>query len=170
MKNAMLFPLVFFFVIFFQCSTSFLIQRSLDIAVEGLKTNSFKNRKITFQNNILAEPFQRIVLKMNEAVGNESDIVMNEREGPVNSCRNKIKEALSPEELIVTSAHDDPNGSHIAVKVVSAVFEGKNRVQRQQLVYKAIWEEMQGPIHAVDQLICKTPEENISSPQNLGEY
>jgi hypothetical protein len=26
-------------------------------------------------------------------------------------------------------------------------------------VYKAIWEEMQGPIHAVDELICKTPEE-----------
>ena len=71
MKNAMLFPLVFFFVIFFQCSTSFLIQRSSDIAVEGLKTNSFKNRKITFQNNIIAEPFQRTVLKMNEAFGNE---------------------------------------------------------------------------------------------------
>ena len=142
----------------------------LDMTVKRLKENSFKNRKITFRKSIIAEPFQRSVSKINQAVGNESDIGMNEKEGPVNSCRNKIKEALSPEELIVTSAHDDPNGSHIAVKVVSTIFEGKNRVQRQQLVYKAIWDEMQGPIHAVDQLICKTPEENISSPQNLGEY
>lgn len=57
------------------------------------------------------------------------------------------------------SSNDDPNGSHIALKVISSAFEGKNRVQRQQLVYKAIWEELSGPIHAVDELICKTPEE-----------
>jgi stress-induced morphogen len=36
----------------------------------------------------------------------------------------------------VKSHNDDPNGSHIAVKVVSTMFEGKNRVQRQQMVYK----------------------------------
>lgn len=60
----------------------------------------------------------------------------------------------------VKSHNDDPNGSHIAVKVVSPLFEGKNRVQRQQMVYKAIWEEMQGPIHAVDELVCKTPQED----------
>lgn len=57
------------------------------------------------------------------------------------------------------SSNDDPNGSHVALRVVSAAFEGKNRVQRQQMVYKAIWEELAGPIHAVDELVCKTPGE-----------
>ena len=56
-------------------------------------------------------------------------------------------------------AFDDPNGSHISIQVVSSLFEGKRPMQRQQLVYKAIWEELQGPVHAVDSMICKTPSE-----------
>ena len=56
-------------------------------------------------------------------------------------------------------AYDDPNGSHISIEVKSALFEGKRPVQRQQLVYKALWEELQGPVHAVDSMICKTPDE-----------
>lgn len=56
-------------------------------------------------------------------------------------------------------AYDDPNGSHISIEVVSEKFEGKRAVQRQQLVYKAIWEELQGPVHAVDAMVCKTPDE-----------
>jgi len=79
--------------------------------------------------------------------------------GAVESCRLKIEAALQPVELIVKSSNDDPNGSHIALRVVSAAFEGKNRVQRQQIVYKAIWEELSGPIHAVDELVCRTPAE-----------
>ncbi len=58
-----------------------------------------------------------------------------------------------------SGAYDDPNGSHISVEVVSPLFEGKRAVQRQQMVYKAIWEELQGPVHAVDAMICKTPDE-----------
>jgi len=58
-----------------------------------------------------------------------------------------------------TGAYDDPNGSHIAIEVISELFEGKRAVQRQQLVYKAIWEEMQGAVHAVDSMICKAPSE-----------
>ena len=58
-----------------------------------------------------------------------------------------------------TGAYDDPNGSHIAIEVTSALFEGKRPVQRQQLVYKALWEELQGAVHAVDSMVCKTPEE-----------
>jgi stress-induced morphogen len=58
-----------------------------------------------------------------------------------------------------TGAYDDPNGSHISIEVVSAKFEGKRPMQRQQLVYKAIWAELQGPVHAVDAMVCKTPDE-----------
>ena len=55
----------------------------------------------------------------------------------------KIEAALSPTSLEVLSATDDPNGAHVAIKIVSDRFEGKSAVQRQQLVYKAIWDEMQ---------------------------
>jgi stress-induced morphogen len=58
-----------------------------------------------------------------------------------------------------SGAYDDPNGSHIKIEVVSTMFEGKRAMQRQQLVYKAIWEEMQGAVHAVDSMVCKTPDE-----------
>ena len=61
--------------------------------------------------------------------------------------------------LEVIPAYGDPNGSHVTITVVSKAFEGKRPVQRQQLVYKVIWEEMQGPVHAVDRMILKTPAE-----------
>ncbi len=77
-------------------------------------------------------------------------------------CTQKIQDALEPSKLIVTGMHDDPNGSHIAVEIVSNQFEGKRSVIRQRMVYKAIWDEMQdgGAVHAVDQIIAKTPEED----------
>ena len=77
----------------------------------------------------------------------------------VQTCTDKIKKALGTQDVKVTGAYDDPNGSHISIEVVSSMFEGKRPVQRQQLVYKALWEELQGPVHAVDAMICKTPEE-----------
>jgi len=77
----------------------------------------------------------------------------------VDICTQKIGDALETSQVKVTGAYDDPNGSHISIEVVSAQFEGKRPMQRQQLVYKAIWEELQGPVHAVDSMICKTPEE-----------
>lgn len=77
----------------------------------------------------------------------------------VSVCQEKIQKALGTTDVKVTGAYDDPNGSHISIQVVSPLFEGKRAVQRQQLVYKAIWEELQGPVHAVDSMICKTPEE-----------
>lgn len=77
----------------------------------------------------------------------------------VDVCTQKIKDALDTSEVKVTGAYDDPNGSHVSIEVVSSKFEGKRAVQRQQLVYKAIWEELQGPVHAVDSMVCKTPDE-----------
>jgi len=78
----------------------------------------------------------------------------------VEVCTDKIKAALSTDNVKVIGAYDDPNGSHISIEVVSDQFEGKRPVQRQQLVYKAIWEELQSEtVHAVDSMICKTPDE-----------
>lgn len=77
----------------------------------------------------------------------------------VTTCREKIMSALETEDVKVIGAYDDPNGSHISIEVISPLFEGKRPVQRQQLVYKALWEELKGPVHAVDSMICKTPDE-----------
>lgn len=77
----------------------------------------------------------------------------------VETCTQKIGNALDTSDVKVTGAYDDPNGSHISIEVVSEKFEGKRAMQRQQMVYKAIWDELQGPVHAVDSMICKTPDE-----------
>jgi acid stress-induced BolA-like protein IbaG/YrbA len=77
----------------------------------------------------------------------------------VQTCQQKIQDALSATDVKVTGAYDDPNGSHISIEVVAEAFAGKRPVQRQQMVYKAIWEELKGPVHAVDAMICKTPDE-----------
>lgn len=64
--------------------------------------------------------------------------------------------------IVVTGHNDDPNGSHIQITCISNEFKGKTIVQRQRLIYKAIWDEMSGPtapVHAVDSIIAKTPEE-----------
>lgn len=74
-------------------------------------------------------------------------------------CTKKINDALEPEFCKVTAANDDPNGSHIKIECISNKFEGKNTVQRQRLVFNAIWDELSGPVHAVDSIFVKTPSE-----------
>ena len=52
------------------------------------------------------------------------------------------------------------SAGHFTVRVVSAVFEGKSPVQRQQLVYAAIAPLMAGdapPVHAIDRMETATP-------------
>lgn len=80
----------------------------------------------------------------------------------VGRCESKISAVLKPTRLVVHGMHDDPNGSHIVVEVVSSLFEGKNAVMRQRMVYKALWDEMSagGQLHAVDSIVAKTPEED----------
>jgi len=41
------------------------------------------------------------------------------------------------------------DGQHFQALVVSAAFEGKSRVQRHQLVYRALGERMREEIHAL---------------------
>ena len=77
----------------------------------------------------------------------------------VSRCELKITEAVGSSYCRVKGSNDDPNGSHITIEVVSEIFKGKTSMQRQQMIYKAIWDEMSGPVHAVDSIIAKTPEE-----------
>ena len=50
------------------------------------------------------------------------------------------------------------DGQHFQALVVSAQFAGRNRVQRHQLVYKALGDRMREEIHALS-MQTLTPEE-----------
>ncbi len=83
------------------------------------------------------------------------------------AIREKLTAALAPEHLdIIDDSHKHaghagarPEGeSHFTVKVVSAKFEGLNRVARQRLVYGALKDELATDIHALA-IEAKTPAE-----------
>ncbi|CBI26415.3 unnamed protein product, partial [Vitis vinifera] len=73
------------------------------------------------------------------------------------SMENKIKEHLNAESVSVKDAYGD--GRHVSIDVISSAFEGQSAVNRQRMVYKAIWEELQSTVHAVDQMSTRTPTE-----------
>lgn len=75
----------------------------------------------------------------------------------IQSMQQKIKEQLNAETVSVKDAYGD--GRHVSIDVVSTAFEGQSAVNRQRMVYKAIWEELQSAVHAVDQMTTKTPAE-----------
>jgi acid stress-induced BolA-like protein IbaG/YrbA len=53
------------------------------------------------------------------------------------------------------------DGQHFQAVIVARAFEGKSRVQRHQLVYKALGERMREEIHALS-MQTLTPEEFAS--------
>ncbi|OAY41818.1 protein BOLA4, chloroplastic/mitochondrial [Manihot esculenta] len=73
------------------------------------------------------------------------------------SMEKKIKEELNAESVTVKDAYGD--GRHVSIDVISSAFEGQSSVDRQRMVYKAIWVELQNTVHAVDQMTTKTPAE-----------
>ncbi|XP_058724205.1 protein BOLA4, chloroplastic/mitochondrial [Vicia villosa] len=75
----------------------------------------------------------------------------------IQSMQNKIKEQLNAESVSVKDAYGD--GRHVSIDVISTAFEGQSAVNRQRMVYKAIWEELQSAVHAVDQMTTQTPAE-----------
>lgn len=85
--------------------------------------------------------------------------------GPIeNTIREKLTQGLKPEFLEVSNEshmHNVPQGSetHFRVHVVSALFVGKSRVQRQRMVNEILKDEMApGRVHALAQRAL-TPDE-----------
>lgn len=81
--------------------------------------------------------------------------------------REKLTAALNPDRLeIVDESHrhaghagSRPGGeTHFRVEVVAAIFQGKNRLERQRLVYAALKDEMSQQIHALS-LVTRAPGE-----------
>ncbi len=80
----------------------------------------------------------------------------------------KLNDALTPTSLEViddSASHaghaGNPGGdreSHFHVNIISAAFEGKNRVARQRLVNAALREELKEQIHALS-MKCAAPGE-----------
>ena len=79
----------------------------------------------------------------------------------------KLTEALAPTRLEVVddsgrhaghAGHRPGGESHFSVRVVSAAFAGKSRVERHRMVNTVLADELAGPVHAL-QLTAQTPEE-----------
>lgn len=96
------------------------------------------------------------------------------------SIKQKLTAKLNPLELFVENEshmHSVPENSetHFKVLIVAEVFRGLSRVERQQLIYSVLAEELKGGVHALSQRTY-SPEEwekeknkvNFVSPQCLG--
>ena len=88
-----------------------------------------------------------------------------------NSIRKKLTQAFAPVALDVNNdshlhaGHASSPGtgeSHFSVKVVSAAFDGKSRLERHRMVNAVLAEELSGRIHALA-VSALTPEEGAKS-------
>jgi len=77
----------------------------------------------------------------------------------VEQLREYIERGMQCDELQVSG-----DGTHFQALIVSAEFRGKNRVQRHQLVYRALGERMREEVHALSMLTL-TPEERAAGPK-----
>lgn len=80
----------------------------------------------------------------------------------------KLTDAFRPQRLAIVDesgmhaghAGARPGGeTHFRVEIVSPLFEGKSRVERQRMIYAALKDEMASSIHALS-LTVKTPTED----------
>jgi len=77
----------------------------------------------------------------------------------MDSMRLKIAAALETDPALVRVGDASGDGRHVEIDVVAAAFEGKKSMERQRMVYKAIWQELAETVHAVDAMTTKTPAE-----------
>ncbi len=70
----------------------------------------------------------------------------------------KVNEALNPELLeVIDESHKHaghvgarPEGeTHFHINMTASMLNGKNRVERQRMIYKILSDELAGPIHAL---------------------
>jgi stress-induced morphogen len=113
-------------------------------------------------------PAAQLILRAPAAAARPARPALSQRvramatEGQIDSelitrMRGKISAALETDQVEVTDLQGD--GRHVEIVVVAEAFEGKSAVNRQRMVYKAIWEELQDAVHAVDAMQTKTPSE-----------
>ena len=83
---------------------------------------------------------------------------------------NKLRQRFAPARLAIEdesskhrghAGHREGGESHFRVEIVSAAFEGHNRVARQRLVYQALKAEFDAGLHALA-LTTLTPAEDAA--------
>ena len=88
-----------------------------------------------------------------------------------NSIREKLTQAFAPVALDVSNdshlhaGHASSPGtgeSHFSIKVVSAAFDGKSRLERHRMVNDVLAEELSGRIHALS-ISALSPEEGAKN-------
>ena len=82
--------------------------------------------------------------------------ILNARVDASDLLRKALEAAFPGAEFAVSSA----SPGHFELRVVSRAFEGKSRLQQQQLVYRAITQLMSGdaaPVHAIDRMQTLVP-------------
>lgn len=88
-----------------------------------------------------------------------------------NTIDSKLRTRFAPLRLIIEdesskhrghAGHREGGESHFRVEIVSAAFEGKNRVARQRLVYETLKAELDAGLHALA-LTTLTPAEDRKS-------
>jgi BolA family transcriptional regulator, general stress-responsive regulator len=82
-----------------------------------------------------------------------------QRTGPVAAeMLDRLNSALSPTRLELTDDSEQHRGhggynpageSHFSLRIESAAFAGKNRVERQRMIYAALGDLMQARVHAL---------------------
>ncbi len=80
--------------------------------------------------------------------------------------QNRLREAFAPRKIEVRddsrlhAGHEGAKsgGGHFAVTIVSRLFQGKNAVQRHQMIYQALGDMMKKDIHALS-IQAFTPDE-----------
>jgi len=86
--------------------------------------------------------------------------------GRVTLIENRLRETFTPQKIQVRddsrlhAGHEGAKsgGGHFAVTIVSPAFQGKNPVQRHQMIYQALGDMMKKEIHALS-IQAFTPEE-----------
>ncbi|KAF7825030.1 protein BOLA4, chloroplastic/mitochondrial [Senna tora] len=132
--------------VLFQPYNSILLPRTSTPLLLQKSTTAPRNPQILLQHAFFTSRFARNLCVRATNVNDAGSIDLP----LMQSMEKKIKDHLNAESVSVKDAYGD--GRHVSIDVVSAAFEGQSAVNRQRMVYKAIWEELQSTVHAVDQM------------------
>ena len=68
--------------------------------------------------------------------------------------KNTLEKGIPQAQVTILDPQND--GVHLGARIVSPIFEGKNRLARHRIVYAALGNAFDGPLHAL-QLTTQTP-------------
>ena len=116
-------------------------------------------RAARLTSSLSLSPSRRLVSARANAEDADAELAGQITAELMESMRAKIAAALEADPASVRVADASGDGRHVEIDVVARAFEGKKSMERQRMVYKAIWQELAETVHAVDAMTTKTPAE-----------